>query len=741
MLGGSTSFARQCGALAIVWLLLNLPLLLGIHVLPWDAIDQFYPTVYFNAHSLRHGMAPWWNPYIYAGYPQIADPQGMLFSPLLMAWMMIPSSPGASWFACGVLLHVLMGGAACLAVLRRMNATSTGAPIGAIVFMAGGVAASRLEHVPIVLAYAYAPVVLLALKVFIARPGWGYGLCLGLATGAMLTHLVQLTYLLALMLTAYAIAASATHWRTYSGRDRLRWLAGSMLACLVALAMALPQLLLSYAFVALSNRAELPLEASRMASLDMRAFLTLLMPNALHALRGTYDGPSSMVEAYFYLGALPSLMLCGAGAAWRDRQQRRQLVFFGAVALLATLYMFGLHTPFYGWLYAWLPGIKQFRRPADAAYLLNMAFAFGIGMAASHVDLRSRRTITWLLGMATLWLLVAAAAMRADDARWQPATLSAASAAAIACWWLRKAERDARHVLVVMLAVMVVDYRCFSLNGRFNETGNTARAFLRNDSANYLAMQLKDTPGSLPPRIEPVDASVFWDNLVVLRNFQSTQGYNPLRYALYDRWYGARDNGNLPRPSTPFNTDSGSPLTRLLAARYLVRNTSEHAPPWAPPTGYERVFLGSHSEVWRNQAALPRLLTPQQAQITTSPTPGDFAATDFTRLVLLTPRDSTDEALAGADRERCMGQVQVQAVTATPTHIALNTRAVQAGWLVMSELDFPGWTAEVDGVPLPIHRANGIFRAVCVPAGEHALTFRFHPWEMVSSALRQHRTH
>ena len=469
----------------------------------------------------------------------------------------------------------------------------------------------------------------------------------------------------------------------------------------------------------------------------MRAFLTLIVPNALHALRGTYNGPSPIVEAYFYLGALPSLMLFGLGAAWRDPQQRRQLMFFAAIALLASLYMLGLYTPFYGWLYGWLPGIKLFRRPADAAYLLNMAFALGIGMAASHIDLSSRRTITWMLGIATIWLLVASVTMRAEGAHWQPATLSAAIAAAVAFWWLRRTQRDARHILVAMLAVVVIDYRCFNLNGSFNETNNTARAFLRNDAANYLAMQLKDAPGPLPPRIEPVGASVFWDNLVVLRNFQSTQGYNPLRYALYDRWYGARDNGNLPRPSTPFNLDPGSPLTRLLATQYLVRNTSEYASPWAPPAGYERVFLGSHSEVWRNQAALPRLLTPQQAQVTTSPTPNDFAAADFTRLVLLTPRDSTDEALARADQERCMGQVQVQATAATPTHIALHVRTAQAGWLVMSELDFPGWAAEVDGVPLFIHRANGMFRAVCVPAGEHALAFRFHPWGMVADVLRR----
>lgn len=154
-------FLRLFGALCLIWMTLYLPLLLNIRVLPWDAMISSYPMVYFNAHTLRLGQLPWWNPYIYAGYPQIADPQGMLFSPLLMAWMLLRKSPGASWFAWGVLWHMLMGGTAMLALLRRSGANAFGALLGATVFMAGGVAASRMEHTPILLAYAYAPLSLI----------------------------------------------------------------------------------------------------------------------------------------------------------------------------------------------------------------------------------------------------------------------------------------------------------------------------------------------------------------------------------------------------------------------------------------------------------------------------------------------------------------------------------------------------------------------------------------------------
>jgi hypothetical protein len=45
--------------------------------------------------------------------------------------------------------------------------------------------------------------------------------------------------------------------------------------------------------------------------------------------------------------------------------------------------------------------------------------------------------------------------------------------------------------------------------------------------------------------------------------------------------------------------------------------------------------------------------------------------------------------------------------------------------------------ADADGAPLPIHCVNDMFRAVCVPAGNHTLRFVFHPWMMVADVWRQ----
>lgn len=733
------SFLRLFGGLCLIWLLLNLPVLLGIRVLPWDAIRAFYPSVYFNAHTLRMGLAPWWNPYVYAGYPQIADPQGMLFSPLLMAWMLLKLAPGATWFAWAELLHLLMGGTAMLALLRRSGANAFGALIGATVFMAGGVAASRLEHTPIILAYAYAPVALLAMRFFLAAPGWRRSLLLGLASGAMVTQLVQVTYLFAIMTTGYFIVASVIHWPGYSRTARWRWTAGVLLATACVLLIGLPQLVLSWAFISLSNRSALALGASAPASLDWRALLTLFDPNALHALRGTYSGPADRVEADLYLGAVPTLSLAGLGSAWRQPSQRRQLVFFMMIAVTAWLYMLGTNGVFYGWLFEWFPGLTHFRRPSDAAFLLNFSFAIITGLAASHFRLDSRRQLSLLLAAATIWLLLSSLHMRRNWTDWQAETLLAAAFAALAMHRLQR-PGSTRRAACWVLMLLVVDYRCYNLNGTFNQGPDSPAIFVRDATVTRVLDLQRASAQILPQRVETEDAGASWDNLIVIPGIASTQGYNPVRYGLYDRWYGAREIDMRPRVDRPFNLAASSKLTDLLAVGYLVHGIPMDGRPWNAPKGYQKVFSTNLTELWQNINAYPRLLTPTSALTLTTdgtPTPAAFAAIDFRKRVWLTPRDEDDRRTGEVAAASCSGQLRIDGARSDPSKITIRTTSSTAGWLVLSELDFPGWIADADGSALPIHRANGMFRSVCVPAGEHTVSFVFHPWAMVAGVWRR----
>jgi hypothetical protein len=62
-----------------------------------------------------------------------------------------------------------------------------------------------------------------------------------------------------------------------------------------------------------------------------------------------------------------------------------------------------------------------------------------------------------------------------------------------------------------------------------------------------------------------------------------------------------------------------------------------------------------------------------------------------------------------------------------PTHIEISVSNEHEGYLFLNDAYYPGWRATVNGEDVPIYRANVMFRAVRVPAGESTVVFEFVP--------------
>ncbi len=62
-----------------------------------------------------------------------------------------------------------------------------------------------------------------------------------------------------------------------------------------------------------------------------------------------------------------------------------------------------------------------------------------------------------------------------------------------------------------------------------------------------------------------------------------------------------------------------------------------------------------------------------------------------------------------------------------PEHISMEVTADSAGYLVLTDAWYPGWTATVDGEPVEILRADVAFRAVRIGVGTHRVEFRYEP--------------
>src|ERR1700754_2966863 len=67
---------------ALAFLIPAWPWLSGAVTVPYDAKSTFLPAIEFMARALHSGESPFWTPNVFAGFPNIADPQSMLTSPL-----------------------------------------------------------------------------------------------------------------------------------------------------------------------------------------------------------------------------------------------------------------------------------------------------------------------------------------------------------------------------------------------------------------------------------------------------------------------------------------------------------------------------------------------------------------------------------------------------------------------------------------------------------------------------------
>ena len=153
-----------------IWLVAMSRWILTDSVVPWDSKNQFYAFYRFLASALESGASPFWNPYHYGGHPSVADPQSLIFAPLMVLYALFDPAPSLRAFDLLVHAHLLIGGLSVAAIGARARWPVVACVLAAVVFMFGGAAAGRLQHTGIILSYGLFPLALLLLQLALAAP-------------------------------------------------------------------------------------------------------------------------------------------------------------------------------------------------------------------------------------------------------------------------------------------------------------------------------------------------------------------------------------------------------------------------------------------------------------------------------------------------------------------------------------------------------------------------------------------
>jgi hypothetical protein len=156
------------------------------------------------------------------------------------------------------------------------------------------------------------------------------------------------------------------------------------------------------------------------------------------------------------------------------------------------------------------------------------------------------------------------------------------------------------------------------------------------------------------------------------------------------------------------------------------------------PAKYREVYRDDQISILRNGGAMPRAFLTDAA---VSSPPGRNAlslildgAVDVRRTTVIDdPLPAGFAHSAGTGDTPGPGRASIASYE--PTQIVIRADSERTGFLVLSDIYFPGWVARIDGEPTPILRANYLFRAVAVPPGTHIVTFRYEPLSVRIGAI------
>ena len=704
--------ARAVTALALLWLLFFWRLFTPVasdqaSLAKGDFSGQFVAFGAYQFQRMSQGEIPLWNPYNNGGLPFIADTQAAVFYP--PRWLTIGfSSLTGGWsynsLQMEMTLHVLLYSLLMYLFVRRLTLANSCSPLAAfcaavIVGYGGYTTGYPLLQLAVLEAAIWLPLAALGVlegtrakkiaPTFIALAGFGLGM-------SWLAGHPQTSWFLSYVAAAYLA------YRAYAARAGWRQFLGALaLLAAIAFGVTAVTLLPGLEYLLLTSREALGF-AAKGNGFPIRDIAQFIFPGSVSQWSPLFVG-------------LPALFFA-AVAVFRNQGDSR---FWLIAAIVGLLHSLGDNSAFYSLTYHLLPGLRFFRGQERAAYVLanSLAILAALGIAAAatwpnHLY-RKRALRLWaaftalVVGVAILALF----AWTADADTWGDLFNIAARSALVcvaALLLLRRFLAEPGRLTNQLALIALIALELFSVNmdhpAVYDSRLHSEQLSM---SPAPLVQQILDDDSSQPFRVDGFRG--LEDNYASLYGLMDVRGISPLwlkapQLIIYDDYV---DN----------------PLSwELFAVKYVFSGEER----LSVPTQVIGQSLDRRGKVYLHRLDNPRPFARlyYQADVVDSDQWAmelmrDSRYDEREKLVLL---QAPSLPLPG---KKSAGSVRVVSFAAEA--ITLEYDTAENALLSLSLVDYPGWTADIDGRPARILRAYAGLSAIEAPAGQHLLTLRFSP--------------
>ncbi|MSO19509.1 MAG: hypothetical protein EXQ56_03460 [Acidobacteria bacterium] len=363
-------------------------------IIPWDAVDFFYPLLGYVHEELRHFRLPLWTPFNFAGYPVIADPEAQIFYPpnwlMLVSRLFYPLS--YKLLEIQIVVHYFLAGLSMYWLVKDWTKKHLPALIAGVIYMFSGPLTTHAQHQSIVNALGWFPLVFLLARRALHGRDWRAGALAGGAYGMVcLTGHYQHAVYLGLLLFLYFF------YEACAGADRKilwpHWILLLGTIALIGAGLAMVQLIPAAELGALSIRSQLTPEVMA-GGRDPRYLWTYFLPNFF----GEFHGAQlRLIPWPSYQIAFISVPGCVLALVGLVEMARRKNFFWLGMIIVFSLASLGTNGPFFKLNYS-LPLLKLFRNIFIFVNLaiFSAAVMAGVGAAALEDEEKRRFHLRWL---------------------------------------------------------------------------------------------------------------------------------------------------------------------------------------------------------------------------------------------------------------------------------------------------------------------------------------------------------
>lgn len=745
------------------------PLLFSSRVVFWGTPSlQFVPWLAFTWESIFSGEMPLWNPYNGMGAPLIANYQSAVFYPLNLVYGLGYALNGAAGIAQTVELvlvtHILISGFGMIAFLRRLGTGPLAQAIGALAFALSGYVISRASFLSMNAVLAWLPWVMalstdLVFKTEKRRSMFWLSLVVGLQ---LLAGHAQLSWYTLLLAGTWVIFLS---WKT--GNDRQStW--GAFIqaafqngwrfaaAYLIGVAIAAVQLIPTAEYLLQSQRASaVEIEYALNYSFWPWRFLTIFAPDMFgNPVRGDFWGSANYWEDAVYIGLLPALIVLGLLIRYvfrhrrmvvnyqqaEDLQRENGLLqisrmpligFLLAVTLVSFVLALGKNTPVFPFLYRYIPTFDMFQGPTRLSILAVFAMVVLASIGIEQWRSPTGRTLYWTrLGLMG----------------------SIAITIGLILGWLLLTDVKVTYIrAMAMMSVFATGFCIIRLTTPADDwIGTDSHWLWKSAAAGLLAIDLVVAGWGLIPAM---DIDYYRDNIAWAED---------IRDQIEDgRLYIPEDDEIEIKYQRFFEFDSFTSDSSWLEMRHIALPNANLLDRTPVANNYDPFVPGKYQSwieqlddlpferqnLWYNlmNISLLEQVSPsgeRGVQLRPVETAGRARylpcvigvdnGDDALKLMVTGEADLSEVILverAVSEDSDCAGRTRnVELISQTNNRLTVHVEAGPPGYIMFSDVWYPGWKATVNGQDVEIVRADYLFRAVKIKeTKEVEIQFEYRP--------------